>query len=247
MDLQHLQKLIPFIHWKKYINNLLPNTVQVKDDEVVIVTGLMYLVDLEKLIQKTPNRVLANYLMWRVVFSSIEYLNKVIRNRRLRYLTKLVGRTKYEPRWKECVEQVTEKLPIIVGAMYIRKHFNKSLKMRAEEMVEDIRKAFLQILNNVKWMDSDTKESAVEKALNMVSKVGYSNDLLDDKKIDELHAKLQVDDDAFLQNVLNVEKFMRSKVFEQLREPVDKNDLWRNIEPAVVNAVYEPLTNSIRK
>ena len=48
-------------------------------------------------------------------------------------------------------------LSIPVGSLYVRKFFKEEAKTTAMEMVDDIRKEFINILMNVDWMDEKTK------------------------------------------------------------------------------------------
>jgi predicted metalloendopeptidase len=48
-------------------------------------------------------------------------------------------------------------LSIPVGSLYVRKFFKEDAKTTAMEMVDDIRKEFINILMNVDWMDEKTK------------------------------------------------------------------------------------------
>ena len=88
--------------------------------------------------------------MSRAVSFSVSYLNDKIRKRQLTYSTALSGRIKRGSRWKECVNIVSGKLPLSVGAMYVRKYFNEEAKKKAVEMVMDIRQQFYKILKQVK-------------------------------------------------------------------------------------------------
>jgi membrane metallo-endopeptidase-like protein 1 len=54
---------------------------------------------------------------------------------------------------------------------------------------------------------------------------------------------LNVFEDQFLQNILNILKYEASKNLGKLRQPVNK-DRWTT-EPAVVNAFYNPNKNDI--
>lgn len=58
-----------------------------------------------------------------------------------------------------------------------------------------------------------------------------------------MHLKLQVYEDQFLLNILNLLKFEANKNLAKLRKPVDKTR-WTT-EPAVVNAFYNPNKNDI--
>jgi len=56
-----------------------------------------------------------------------------------------------------------------------------------------------------------------------------------------------VDDSDYLNNALNMTIFGTNYSFKKLREPVNKTDWISHGRPAVVNAYYSPLENSIRK
>ena len=51
-----------------------------------------------------PRRVLANYLLWRAVMSSINTLSLDARDVRLKFYAKVYGRTEHRPRWKDCLQ-----------------------------------------------------------------------------------------------------------------------------------------------
>lgn len=57
-------------------------------------------------------------------------------------------------------------------------------------MVNYIHKEFLKILDEIDWMDEKTTQRAREKALAIVSYIGYPDELLDDKKVGDLYANV---------------------------------------------------------
>jgi predicted metalloendopeptidase len=87
-----------------------------------------------------------------------------------------VGRTERAPRWKDCVLAASNKLSLAADAMYVRRHFDRSSKQVAMEMVEDLRGAFEQMLKANDWMDPDTREYALRKVregLFLLSKICF--------------------------------------------------------------------------
>ena len=53
--------------------------------------------------------------------------------------------------------------------------------------------------------------------------------------------------DSYLENVLNLTSFGTDYAYNKLREQVNKTDWITHGRPAIVNAFYAPLENSIRK
>ena len=84
------------------------------------------------------------------------------------------------------------------------------------------------------------------KARGMVEHIGYPSELLDQSKLEELYAGLELSPNAYLGNALNMTVFGTNYAFSKLREKVNKTDSVRHGRPAVVNAFYSPLENSIQ-
>jgi len=150
MTVNELSQTYSSIPWLEYFNTILAPQAQLDSNEMVIVNVPSYLKGFEQLISQVPKRVQANYVFWRVAAASISYLTDDIRKRQLKYTMELSGKTEREPRWKECVDVVSDSLAISVGSIYVRKYFKEDAKKTALEMVNDIRAEFTKILKKVR-------------------------------------------------------------------------------------------------
>lgn len=115
-------------------------------------------------------------------------------------------------------------LPISVGALYVRKYFNEESKKAAVDLVNNIRDEFINILNDVPWMDNITKDAAIEKARAMTSHIAYPDELTDNNKLEEYYNGLELEPDTLLKNVLRVRIFKDNHLIQKLRKPVNKVD-----------------------
>ncbi|CAK1588785.1 unnamed protein product [Parnassius mnemosyne] len=246
MTIAELQQKFPKIPWLTYINRLLAPHVKVGLEEIAIVNVPKYITDLEMLLEKTPRRVQANYVMWRVSGASVSYLTESLRRRQLAYVTALSGKTERESRWKECADTASMSLSIAVGALYIRKYFNENSKANALEMVNDIRQQFRRTLAEVEWMDETTRRAALDKADSMAAHIAYPNEMLDNDKLTEFYSGLEMSSDKLMESVLNLTLFGTEYLFSKLREPVNKTDWVTHGRPAIVNAFYSSIENSIQ-
>ena len=247
MTIKELATLDPSTPWLEYLNKLLSkDIVQVTEEEVIIVDVPNYVRALGSLLRVTPARVQANYLMWRAAASSFSYLNNQAEQIRLRFSTAVSGKTELPPRWMKCVSTTISSLPNAVGSLYVKQYFNGNSKAEAMEMVQEIRREFNLMLHEVDWMDAATKAAAIEKAEAMVTHIGYPPELLDMSKLDDLYKGLQLNANDYYGNALRSTMFGTNYAFSKLREAVDKMDWVRHGRPAVVNAFYSPLENSIQ-
>lgn len=184
--------------------------------------------------------------MWRITGFSSYFLTEQLRKRQLQYSTAISGKQEQEPRWKECIDLASGSLSTGAGALYVRKYFKQTAKTSALEMVSAIKEEFTSILKTVPWMDDKTRESALSKVKSMVTHIGYPDELMDDKKLIEFYKPVQIDEDKYLESVLSINIFGTDRAFKKLRQPVNKTDWITHSRPAVVNAFYSSIENSIR-
>ncbi|XP_017775451.1 PREDICTED: endothelin-converting enzyme 1 isoform X2 [Nicrophorus vespilloides] len=246
MTVGQLQIKYPSIPWLKYLNTLLSLDFEIGADEIVIVSVPQFISDFENLIATTPKRTQANYLMWRAAASSASYLTEELKNRQLKYSTILSGKTERAPRWKECIDVSAGSLSIAAGALYVKKYFNEDAKRNAIEMVADIRSEFKEIVKQVDWMDNVTRKSALEKVDLMATHIAYPDELLNTTKLEEFYESLELEPNNYFKSILNMTLFGTHYSFNRLRQPVNKSEWITHGRPAVVNAFYSSIENSIQ-
>lgn len=114
-------------------------------------------------------------------------------------------------------------------------------------MVNGIRQEFEKILKQVPWMDDTTREAALNKVKSMSTHIGYPDEIMDDKKLVGYYDNLEIDPNDYLASVLRMNVFGTDYAFNKLRKPVNKTDWVTHARPAIVNAFYSSIENSIRE
>lgn len=248
MSIKEMQVKYPYLQWLDYFNVILkPTGLQVDESEIITVSVPTYFAQLGNILKETPKRAIANYVMWRITGFSSFFLTEELRKRQLQYSTAISGKQEQEPRWKECIDISSGSLPISVGALYIRKYFHEDAREAAMEMVRDIKVEFEKILHKVDWMDEVTRKAALEKVKTMETHIGYPVELTQNEKLIEYYEKLDIDETKYLESVLDLNIFGTNKAFAKLRQPVNKTEWITHARPAIVNAFYSSIENSIRK
>lgn len=134
-----------------------------------------------------------------------------------------------------------------VGALYIRNVFNSKSTPHVKQFFENIRGAFIDILNNVKWMDENTRKAAVDKAKAIVAHIAFPDELTNNMKLEEHYKSLTFNENEYFLNILRLKKFSIDNNFGRLYDPVNKTHWLQHAMPAVINAFYVLLENSIGK
>ncbi len=241
MPLLELERRVPEMRWRDYLNAFLPDGVE--NDEPIVSYAMLYLEEMGRQLVKTDRRVVQNYLLWRLVMDLMPHLPDEYLEKRAEFRKVLLGVLSERNRWNQCVEWTNKKMGMAVGALFIRQNFNHESKTVALEMIHTLRDAFIEILEELSWMDEETRQVARQKALAMNERIGYPELLTSGEALSEEYLMLDVVVHDFLRNVLNVKRYEAQHNLQKLRQPVDK-DKW-NTEPAVVNAFYNPNKNDI--
>lgn len=129
----------------------------------------------------------------------------------------------------------------------MRKFSNDKSKHHAIEIVQNIRSSFIEMLHKVTWMDEKTKSAAIAKANTLVSHIAYPKELMNNTKLETYYKSLEMKEDEYLMNALRLNKFKTEAALRELYEPVNKTDWLAHATPAMTNAFYSALENSIRK
>lgn len=113
----------------------------------------MYLRGVEEILHKTNKRTIANYMIWRAIDESVEYLSDQIRNRKRQFYKVITGSiSTVTSRGQVCIRKMLQRdeglLPG-VSAMYIKAYFHDDAKNKVASMVSDFHNYYKEILEKV--------------------------------------------------------------------------------------------------
>ncbi|KAK7794358.1 hypothetical protein R5R35_007241 [Gryllus longicercus] len=248
MALGEVQKKAPFLNWQKYFSDAMPEGRKINDSEMVVVYAPDYLERLTKIIEeknstKEGKIILNNYLIWQTVRSLTACLSKAFRDAYRGLRKALIGSDGGEEPWRYCVTDTNNVIGFAIGAMFVREVFQGQSKPMAENMINEVRNAFKKNLKNLSWMDDETRRAADEKADAITDMIGFPDYILNPQQLDEKYKDLNITENEYFQNNINVNLFNLKKNLEKLDQPVNKTR-W-GMTPPTVNAYYTPTKNQI--
>uniref|UniRef100_Q495T6-3 Isoform 3 of Membrane metallo-endopeptidase-like 1 n=1 Tax=Homo sapiens TaxID=9606 RepID=Q495T6-3 len=248
MGLEELQSQFGLkgFNWTLFIQTVLSSVkIKLLPDEEVVVYGIPYLQNLENIIDTYSARTIQNYLVWRLVLDRIGSLSQRFKDTRVNYRKALFGTMVEEVRWRECVGYVNSNMENAVGSLYVREAFPGDSKSMVRELIDKVRTVFVETLDELGWMDEESKKKAQEKAMSIREQIGHPDYILEEmnRRLDEEYSNLNFSEDLYFENSLQNLKVGAQRSLRKLREKVDPN-LWI-IGAAVVNAFYSPNRNQI--
>ncbi|XP_046689150.1 neprilysin-2-like, partial [Homalodisca vitripennis] len=227
-----------WVNWTALLESMMPVSVQLRKNELIIVSEVEFLKKLEVFLQKYSDEVIANYMMWLAASDMADMLTNQMRNRKREYAT-------VEPRWKECIG-VASSLSLALSSLYVERYFDETSKKAALNMTNMIREEIIRDIQELDWMDEETKKRALHKASQIVQHIGYPDELMDMKKIEEYYKGLDIDKDQYFEALVDLSRWANDYKFRQLREEVNRTDWRSHGTVTTVNAFYYHMENSMQ-
>lgn len=149
----------------------------------------------------------------------------------------LQGVPEQKARWKRAVAATNHALGFAVGKLYVEQYFPPSAKAKIQDLVHNLIAAFGNRIDDLTWMQAQTKKKAKAKLKTLKVKVGYPEHW-------PSYAGLKITDDDPLTNAINAEKFHTQKRLAVLGKAPNRDHWWMN--PQLVNAINLPLENELQ-
>uniref|UniRef100_A0A8C1IVQ2 Membrane metallo-endopeptidase-like 1 n=1 Tax=Cyprinus carpio TaxID=7962 RepID=A0A8C1IVQ2_CYPCA len=151
-------------NWTRYVQGIMSSvSVTVQPDEPIVVYCSPYLEKLRDVLSKHSHRTLQNYLAWMLIMERVSSMSRRFKDMRAHYRKALHGTTVEEVRWRDCVRYVQGNMENAVGALYVRAVFSGNSKRMVRELIKKIQEAYVETLEELSWMDEQSKEKAREK------------------------------------------------------------------------------------
>jgi len=190
-----------------------------------------------KIFAKASVETLKDYMTISYMGANAAYLPKRVDDASFEfYSKKLRGTEVQRDRWKRGVSQIDSTMGEIVGKVYVRKHFPPIAKTEMDKLIENLRAAFKDGIDNLEWMDPATKAEAQDKLAKFNPKIGYPDKWTD-------YSKLTVDRDDLIGTVKRANIWAWNDEIKKLGGPIDRDEWAMN--PQTVNAYYRPDLNEI--
>ncbi len=205
----------------------------------VDVTNPRYFKAFNKLINQKNFKEVKSWLLVQNAMQMTNYLDRSTQEDASKYQLMLTGQSQLPSQKKQAYTLVSQSFSDSLGAFYGQEHFGQEAKDDVTQMVKNITKTYKERLKNNSWLSQATKDKAIEKLDSMTYNIGYSNHV---EK--ELYQQLSIDSSkSLLDNNVEMMKKLIAYDFSKFDQPVDKEA--DSLPSYVVNAYYEPTTNSI--
>ncbi len=232
MSRADLKQLAPQLDWDSMMDQ-----VGLGEVDMMVVAETTAISESAKIYADTPLETWKDYLTYHFIRTNARFLPQAFDEANFAFFgTKLQGTKEQRDRWKRGVQLLNGTMGEAVGQVYVARHFPPDNRAKMQTLVDDLVAAFEIRLQNLDWMDEETREQALRKLSTFEPRIGYPSKWTD-------YSSLQTGSEGLLANALSGTKFQWELQLSRLGGPVDR-DLWA-MNPQTVNAYYNPLLNQI--
>ncbi len=232
LTLAELNTLAPGLQWNRFFA-----AAELGDIEAVIVNQPTYVTALAKMQAQVPVAQWQQYLKFHLISSNAGNLSKAFVDENFDFYGKtLSGVEEQRTREKRAMAIANTNLGFLVGKKYVAKHFKPEAKARMDLMIENLRAAFGESINELTWMSEDTKKQAQVKLAKFNNKIGYPDKWRD-------YDCVTIAPNDLIGNLRRSAVCEHQRAVARLGKPVDRTE-W-GMTPQTVNAYYSSTMNEI--
>ncbi len=162
-DVKELIKLMPNFNWVNYLEE-----AGLKNRDSVVIEMIDYTMSLNSLINEIEITNWQNYLKWSLFRNMSSRLSENINELYFNFKKELFGFESQPPLWERGIRNVNDDLGQLIIKLYGEKHVSDKAIEEVYEMIENIKQAFRESIQESNWMEEETRKEMLKK-LNAIS------------------------------------------------------------------------------
>ena len=233
MSLEELEAFAPGMNW-----SCLFSTLGRPDIAEVNVRNPSFFKELSTALQDESIDDWKTFLRWKLISATSPYLSSDLEEEHFSFHSFSLNQT-MQPRWKRVIDVENNAMGDAIGQIYVDRYFDPHSKTRMEVMVSNLKKAYRERIQNLVWMEPETKKKALMKLEAADVQVGYPDEWLN-------YSELEVNNDSYVTNAMRAANFHfhhGPNGLDRIGKPVNRK-LWET-HPQVTNAYADYNKNII--
>jgi len=225
-------KLTPHLDWEAFFK-----AVGVPAGDGFSLSQPKFFAEFDAMLADVPAAQWRDYLAFHAIDDASNYLSKPFQDANFAFYGQaLNGQPEQRARWKRVLEAVNDGMGQALGQLYVKDYFPPEAKVRAQQLVDNVRNALKVRIEGLDWMSDGTRAKALQKWSTFLPKIGYPDKWRGWDGLD-------IRPDGYFANVRAANAFNNRYDLDKIGKPTDRYE-W-NMTPQTVNAYYSSGTNTI--
>ncbi|XP_014803038.1 PREDICTED: kell blood group glycoprotein isoform X4 [Calidris pugnax] len=238
--IRELQEKAPAIDWLSCLQAVF-HPMPMNLSQPIAVHDMDYLKGMSQLIEEwQTERVLPIYMILCLVGNLSPALDSRFQDARLELSGILYGKKGSSmipaERWRKCLTDTSSFFEPVLGQMFVQEIFPQQTKKLAEQMFSEIQDALYGQLDQLEWMDEQTRQEAKVLVSRLQVEIGYPAHILQTAEVNLDYQKLEINEDTFFLNVMACLKVLRENSYLKVLQH-HSQDNWQ-VSPWAVHSYY---------
>uniref|UniRef100_A0A8C3PK51 Kell blood group glycoprotein n=1 Tax=Calidris pygmaea TaxID=425635 RepID=A0A8C3PK51_9CHAR len=238
--IRELQEKAPAIDWLSCLQAVF-HPMPMNLSQPIAVHDMDYLKGMSQLIEEwQTERVLPIYMILYLVGNLSPALDSRFQDARLELSGILYGKKGSSmipaERWRKCLTDTSSFFEPVLGQMFVQEIFPQQTKKLAEQMFSEIQDALYGELDQLEWMDEQTRQEAKVLVSRLQVEIGYPAHILQTAEVNLDYQKLEINEDTFFLNVMACLKVLRENSYLKVLQH-HSQDNWQ-VSPWAVHSYY---------
>ncbi|XP_069719579.1 kell blood group glycoprotein isoform X2 [Phaenicophaeus curvirostris] len=238
--IRELQEKAPAIDWLSCLQAVF-HPMPLNLSQPIVVHDMDYLKGMSQLIKQWQNeRVLHIYMIICLVGNLSPALDSRFQNAHLEvskiHYGKMGSRMVPAERWRKCLTDTSFFFQPVLGQMFVQEIFPLQTKKLAEQMFFEIQDALYGQLDQLEWMDEQTRQEAKALVSKVQVEIGSPVHILQTDEVNLEYQNLEINEETFFLNVVACLKILRENSY---LKPLQHHsqDNW-HVSPWAVHSYY---------
>jgi predicted metalloendopeptidase len=237
MSTTALAAFAPQFPWNEFFSAAGVSRTSPQGERTVIVREKSAFPKLAALFAATPVAVWRDYLTVRYLHSRASYLPQRVDDTDFAFYGRVIAGQKQQlPRDLRGIRLLDSQMGEALGKLYVARYFPPEAKVKIQQLVANILKAYDADIQTLTWMGPATRAKALEKIRRFTVKVGYPDKWRD-------YSTLSIVPGQLVEDVTNAQVFEWNRELKRIDDPVDRSE-W-GLTPSTNNAYNNPPLNEI--
>jgi putative endopeptidase len=237
MKISDLKAMAPNFPWDAFLAETHVPLMTRNGERYVIVAEKTAFAPLGDIFASVPVSTWRDYLTVHYLHHYSAYLPKRFDDRDFTfYGTVLGGRTQQLDRRTRGIHLLDAELGEALGKLYVARFFPPEAKAKADQLVNNLLKAYQADVQTLAWMSPETRAKALEKIKQFTPKIGYPSHWRD-------YSAYTIARDDLIGDIQRGSVFEWNREVNRINQPVDRTE-W-GMTPPTINAYYNPSFNEI--
>src|SRR5690606_35376668 len=133
-----------------------------------------YFAELEFMLREVPIEHWRAYLTFHTADNAAPFLSSAFAEAHFDFHQRtLRGANEQRPRWQRVLHTISGSMGEAVGQLYVERTFPPEAKAKALQLVDNLRAALRDRLQQLDWMGEETRAEALAKFATFTPKIGY--------------------------------------------------------------------------